>query len=124
MQADLVCAPGGVIIGVNECGDGHGSESFYRTFKETPSLDHLLAEIEKRGREETVSDQWVIQLTALILRKRTAIFVSSVAPEIIRDLHMIPAGSLEEALALADKITGRENAPITVLPDAVSLVLQ
>jgi nickel-dependent lactate racemase len=124
MQADLVCAPGGVIIAVNECGDGHGSESFYRTFKETPSLDHLLAEIGKRGREETVSDQWVIQLTALILCKRTAIFVSSVAPEIIRDLHMIPARSLEEALAMADKITGKENAPITVLPDAVSLVLQ
>ncbi|MFP3041432.1 nickel-dependent lactate racemase [Treponema primitia] len=124
MQADLVCEDGGVIIAANECRDGHGSESFYRIFKESPSLDTLLGEIEKRGREETVPDQWVIQLTALILRKRTVIFVSSVTPDIIKDLHMRHAANLDEALAMADKIIGRENTPITVLPDAVSLVLQ
>ncbi len=124
MQADLVCENGGVIISVNECRDGHGSESFYRIFKESPSLDTLLGEIEKRGREETVPDQWVIQLTAMILRKRTVIFVSAVTPDIIEGLHMRHAASLEEALTMADKIIGRENSPITVLPDAVSLVLQ
>jgi nickel-dependent lactate racemase len=124
MQGDLVCEEGGVIISVNECRDGHGSSSFHRIFKESPSLDKLLGEIEKRGREETVPDQWVIQLTAMILRKRTVIFVSSVAPEIPGDLHMRHAAGLEEALTMADGIIGRKNAPITVLPDAVSLVLR
>ncbi|MDR2738815.1 MAG: nickel-dependent lactate racemase [Treponema sp.] len=124
MQADLVCEERGVIISVNECRDGHGSSSFYRIFKESPSLDELLGKIEKRGREKTIPDQWVIQLTAMILRKRTVIFVSSAAPEIIASLHMRHAAGLEDALTMADGIIGRKNAPITVLPDAVSLVLQ
>ena len=35
-----------------------------------------------------------------------------------------PAESLEQALALAEKLIGAPEAPITVLPDAVALVIR
>jgi nickel-dependent lactate racemase len=124
MAADLVCSPGGVIIAVNECRDGHGSEAFYRTFKEAASLDALLEAIEKRGREETVPDQWVIQLIAGILRRRTVIFVTAAPASLVESFGMRYAPSLEAAVKMSEELIGIPDAAITVLPEAVSLILR
>ncbi|MDR3165758.1 MAG: nickel-dependent lactate racemase, partial [Synergistaceae bacterium] len=125
MQADLACSDGGVIIAVNECRDGCGAPAFYDTFKNAASLESLLEEIERRGRNETVPDQWVTQLTAKILKARTVFFVTDAPREMAENFGMKHASALSEALAQADKILsarGLHEAPITVLPDAVSLV--
>lgn len=124
MMADLTCAPGGVIIAVNECRDGHGAEGFYESFRSASSLDELLSEIERRGRKGTIPDQWVTQLTASILRKRTVIFVSGAPRELVENFKMKYASNLEEALEMAREILGTQDAPITVLPDAISLVVR
>lgn len=123
MAADLTCADGGVIIAVNECSDGHGAEGFYDSFRTAGSLERLLMEIENRGRAETVPDQWVIQLITSILLKRKVIMVSSVSDELIKNFGMHPSRSLEDALALAENMLGDQSAPITLLPDAVSLII-
>ncbi len=124
MTADLTCAPGGVIVAVNECRDGHGAEGFYESFRRADSLDGLLAEIEARGREGTIPDQWVTQLVASILRRRTVIFATGAPRELVEVFGMKHAATLEEGLAIAERILGDKNAPITVLPDAVSLVIR
>jgi nickel-dependent lactate racemase len=123
MAADLTCAPNGVIIAVNECRDGCGSESFLNNFQKARSITALLNDIEKRSREETVEDQWVIQLTASILIRRRVIMVTRAPGQIIRDLRMIPAESLPLALSMAEELVHDPMAPITLLPDAVSVVI-
>ena len=124
MAADLCCEEGGVIISVNECGDGHGADAFHRDFKNAGSLETLLDEIQSRGRADTRPDQWVTQLTAGILKRRKVIAVSGASPELIRSFGMIPAPYLGAALKMADEMTGRPGGPITVLPEAVALVIQ
>ncbi|MDR1920834.1 MAG: nickel-dependent lactate racemase [Candidatus Adiutrix sp.] len=124
MAADLTTAPGGVIIAVNECRDGHGAEGFYRTFREAASPGELLAAIGKRGREETLPDQWVTQLTASILARRTVFMVSEAPREQVEAFGLKPAPGLQEALALAEKAVGDSRAAVTVLPDAVALVIE
>jgi nickel-dependent lactate racemase len=126
IQADLACSEGGVIIAANECRDGCGAQAFYDAFKNASSLDALLEEISRRGRNETVPDQWVTQLTARILRNRAVFFVTGAPREMIENFGMTHASTLAEALARADEILsakGVREAPITVLPDAVSLVI-
>jgi nickel-dependent lactate racemase len=123
MAADLTCQDNGVIIAVNECRDGHGSESFLNSFKNAPSLKDLLLEIESRGREETIPDQWVIQLTASILLKRRVIMVTEADESEVKALGMRKAQSLKEALRQADELLGDSLSPITVLPNAVAMVI-
>jgi nickel-dependent lactate racemase len=124
MAADLTCQDNGVIIAVNECRDGHGSESFLNSFQNAPSLAALLAEIESRGREETIPDQWVIQLTASILKRRRVIMVTKAHADEVKALGMEKAASLAEALKWADGLLGDSLSPITVLPNAVAVVIQ
>jgi nickel-dependent lactate racemase len=123
MAGDLSCQDGGVIISVNECRDGHGSESFLKSFKNASSLDSLLKEIEIRGREETIPDQWVIQLTASILKRRKVIMVTKADLRDVEALGMRKTDTLSEALILADKLLGTKNAPAAVLPNAVAVVI-
>jgi nickel-dependent lactate racemase len=124
MAADLTCADGGVIVAVNECRDGHGSQSFIDSFINSPSLDALLAQIEARGREETIADQWVVQLTASILKRRRVIIVTKAPRQALDALGLIWAATLEEGLKLAEDLVGHKLAPITVLPDAVAVVIR
>jgi nickel-dependent lactate racemase len=127
MTGDLACSLGGVIIAVNECRDGIGSEAFYETFRGAGSPDALLEEINRRGRNETVPDQWVIQLTATILSKRTVFFVSNADRETVENFGMKYAPTLGDAIREADATLaaqGISNAPITVLPDAVSIIIR
>ncbi|MDR1656018.1 MAG: nickel-dependent lactate racemase [Deltaproteobacteria bacterium] len=124
MQADLTCQPGAVIIAVNECRDGHGSESFLDSFKRASSLEALLEQIESRQRDETVPDQWVIQLTASILRRRRVIMVTKAEAKDVEALGMKKAATLSEALRQAEALIGDPMAPITVLPNAVAMVIR
>jgi hypothetical protein len=41
----------------------------------------------------------------------------------VERLHMIPAHSLEEALAKAEKIIGKADAGITAIPDGVGVMV-
>ncbi|MDR2612237.1 MAG: nickel-dependent lactate racemase [Deltaproteobacteria bacterium] len=124
MQADLVCGDGGVIVAVNECRDGHGSESFLDSFRAAPSLEALLSEIRGRDRHHTVPDQWVTQLTASILARRRVIMVTRARAADVEALGMVKAGDLGAALRLADGMTGDPLAPISVLPHAVAVVIR
>ena len=41
----------------------------------------------------------------------------------VKELHMIPAASMEEALEKADRLLGKPDAGITVIPDGVSVIV-
>ena len=54
--------------------------------------------------------------------KARVIFVSDCDDETVRDLHMIPAHSVDEAMEEAIRLCGREDYSVTVIPDGVSVI--
>ena len=54
---------------------------------------------------------------------RSVIYVSEAPEEMIRSMHMIPAHSLEEAMHLAEELSGNPQATVTAIPDGVSVMV-
>ncbi|MEJ6952193.1 nickel-dependent lactate racemase [Natronospora cellulosivora (SeqCode)] len=121
--AEAVCNKNGVIIMLAECSDGHGGEEFYQTFAQADSVKDVMHDILRRKRNETVPDQWESQVLARVLLDFTVIMVTDVSREIVEDMHMKYAASLDEAIAMAEEIVGRDRK-ITVIPDGVAVVVR
>ena len=122
--AEAVVKPGGVIVMLAQAADGHGGKSFHATFRDEPDLHRLMQTLLSRPPEQTVVDQWESQILARILLKATVIFVSDCDEQIVRDLHMRPAHDVDEAMAMAREIVGRDDYTVTVIPDGVSVIVR
>ena len=122
--AEATVNEGGVIIMLAASNDGLGGDDFYHQMADEKDIHKTMALFLSRGRNETVPDQWQTQIFLRILMKATVVYVSSAPDEIVEDLHMIPAHSLEEALEKARKIIGRADATITAIPDGVSVIVE
>jgi nickel-dependent lactate racemase len=120
--AESIVNQDGVIIMVAESSDGHGGEGFYRTFKDERNIETIISSIMDTPKENTISDQWESQILARILKKARVIYVSDAPDELVTDMHMIPAHSIDEAINKADEILNKQNAKITVIPDGVSVI--
>ena len=58
--------------------------------------------------------------------RATVIFISDAPDDMVSDLHMVPAHSLDEALSKADEILaakGIQNGSILAIPDGVSVMV-
>jgi len=121
--AEATVNPGGVIIMVAKSNDGHGGEHFYKSFKEEKDVDRMMEAFLATPSEKTIPDQWQSQIFARVLKKARVIYVSDAPDDMVSDLHMIPAHSVEEAIAKADEILGRKDSKITVIPDGVSVIV-
>ena len=120
--AEASCKEGGVIILCAECADGHGGEGFYRALTDCESPAALYAEQMATPQDKTVPDQWESQILARILIKHRVIFVSRPEMrEMIEDMKMVYAASLDEAVALA-KSWGKES--VTVIPNGISVIVK
>ena len=73
--------------------------------------------------EETIADQWQSQIFARVLLRARVIYISGVEDRIVKDLHMIPAKNLDEAMQMADEMMG-EDASVTVIPDGVAVIVK
>ena len=122
--AEAVVKPGGVIIMVSKCDDGHGGESFHRTFRDADSITDLMDRFLATKPEDTIIDQWQSQIFARVLLKANVVFVSDCPDDLIRDFHMIPAHSMEEAMQIAVRLTDREDYTVHVIPDGVSVIAE
>ena len=121
--AEATVKKGGVIIMMAESNDGHGGEAFYKQTADEVDINRTNHVILSRGRNETVSDQWQAQVLIRVLQHSTVIYVSEAPDDMVKGLHMIPAHSLEEALAKAEDILGNPEATITAIPDGVSVMV-
>ena len=121
--AEPCVAPGGVMIMLAKSEDGHGGEAFCREMTASDDLDALMSGILRRDRSHTLPDQWQAQIFIRILQKSPVIYVSGVPDELVRSLHMLPAHSLAEALAMAESITGGKRS-VTVIPDGVGVIVR
>lgn len=121
--AEATVKKGGVIIMLAKSNDGHGGEHFYHQMADESDIEKTLALFMSRGRNETVPDQWQTQIFIRVLQKASVIYVSEAPDEMVKGLHMIPAHSLEEAMKLAEEMTGDANASVTAIPDGVSVMV-
>ena len=121
--AEATVKEGGVIIMAAQAGDGHGGKSFYETFRQEKDLHRMMDTFLSRKPEETIIDQWQSQIFTRVLMKAPVIFVSDCNDEMVRDLHMIPAHSMDEAMERATRLCGREDYSVTVIPDGVSVIV-
>ena len=76
-----------------------------------------------RGRNETVPDQWQTQILLRILQRARVIYISEAPDTLIREMHMIPAGSIEEAMGLAGKLLQTETPTVTAIPDGIAVMV-
>lgn len=114
----------GIIIEVSKCNDGHGGEGFYNTFKNAENAKEVEDNILKIKMEDTIADQWESQILARILSRHDVIFVADESnKEILENMHIEYANTVEEALAMAVKRKG-ENAKIAAIPDGVSVIVK
>jgi len=115
---------GGVIVMLSKSADGHGGVHFHATFRDEPDLNRMMATFLARKPEETIIDQWQSQILARVLLKAKVVFVSDCDPALVRDLHMIPAKDVEEAMDVARKLVGKDDYKVTVIPDGVSVIVR
>ncbi len=120
--AEAAVKPGGVIIMLARSEDGHGGEHYYRQFKEHQNLTALLDRFMACERSKTQPDQWQTQIQIRALQKATVIYVSEADERVVKEMHMIPAKTAEDALRMADAIIGHTRGTVTVIPDAVSVI--
>ena len=122
--AEATVKEGGVIIMLSKAVDGHGGSFFHKTFRDERNIGRMVKTFLDREPEDTIIDQWQSQILARILLKTSVIFVSSCDDQLIRDLHMTPAHSIEEALDRARLIVRNTDYKITVIPDGVSVIVK
>ena len=121
--AEDTCKKGGVIIIASACDDGHGGDFFYNTFAKANAVQNVMDEIMARNRDETIPDQWESQVLARILLKYKVIMVTNASKEMVENMHMKWASSVEEAIEMADEMLGNRSK-ITVIPDGVSVIVR
>ncbi|WP_278968436.1 nickel-dependent lactate racemase [Megasphaera elsdenii] len=125
--AEATCKEGGVIIDVSSCSDGHGGEDFYNNLKNAESIQKAMDEILARSRNETVFDQWEAQILMRMLLKFTIIMVTEAPQQMVEDMHMKYAASVDDALAMAKEVLAKKgitDPKITVIPDGVSVIVK
>lgn len=122
--AEATLKPGGAMIILSRSDDGHGGEQFHRSFAEQKDLDAMMAQFLATPADETIPDQWQCQIFARLLRNHPVILVSDAPHQMVRDLHMTPAHSVQEALELAERAVGSSDASVCVIPDGVSVIVE
>ena len=124
--AEATVREGGVIIMLARSNDGHGGRVFYETFRDEKNLQRMMKKFIETPPDETIIDQWESQIFARILMRATVVYVSDAPDDMVTDMHMIPAHSLEEALRKADEILaarGVVNGSVLAIPDGVSVMV-
>ena len=122
--AEATVKEGGVIIMLAKSNDGIGGDHFYHQLADEPDIYKTMDLFRSRSRQETVPDQWQTQIMLRVLMKASVIYISDMDDETVRQMHMIPAHSLEEALSLAKAKLGREHVTVTAIPDGVSVIVK
>ena len=121
--AEATVNKGGVIIMLAKSSDGHGGEALYRQLADEPDGAKTMRDILERGRGKTLPDQWQTQILLRILERARVIYVSEAPDETVRDMHMIPAHSIEEALAEAKNLLGNSAPTVTAIPDGIAVMV-
>lgn len=116
-MAAYACREGGTIILLAECAEGLGRADFLKWFSEKNS-----SALERRLREAyEVNGQTAWALMEKAERFRV-MMVSSLPEEVVKQMRMVPVGSLSEALLLCQDISRSWSSRGYILPRGASFL--
>ncbi len=96
-------------------GQGLGEQRFYEIMKWAKDATEILEDARRHGYPAGGQRAFVM---AKVLQECEVIIVGSEYPQLVREMKMIPAADMGEALAFAEEKHGRE-ADILVVPHAL-----
>lgn len=114
-----VVRPGGFFIIPARCeegaGAGLGEQRFLKALRDAPDIKYILDDARRSGYPPGQQRAFVL---AKVLEQTRIIIVSSEHPDLVSDCKMIPAATMEEALALAQKSLPKPGQ-VLVVPHAL-----
>ena len=122
LSGQPVIRPGGVIIlpaGIPEgAGQGAGEQHFIRALGENRDLSALMTRLEREGCQPGEQRAYMV---AQLLKQFRVIVVGAKQPEIVKQAHLAPVDTLEEALELARVWIGTllRSPRLLIVPDAL-----
>ena len=120
-SAEVCAGESGTIIIAAECRNGMGGV-FFEELMQSGNPPDVLERLARLPQEETIPEQWCVQRFCQTLLQHKIILVTDHIPEeTIRRANLIPARSIEDALALALEDKG-SHAKVVVIPDGVAVV--
>jgi len=124
VSAEATNKDGGVIVMVAGLSDGSGGKGFFDNLAHCNTPRELMDHLAKVDRAHTVPDQWESQVLARILDRHHVIIVSDmVDPAMVRDMHMEPVKTFDEAMKRAYELQGKD-ARVTVIPEGLAVVVR
>jgi len=124
VSAEATNKDGGVIVMIAGLSDGSGGKGFYNNLAQCKTPRELLDHLAKVDRAHTVPDQWESQVLARILDRHHVIIVSDmVDPAMVRNMHMEPVKTFDEAMNRAYALQGKD-ARVTVIPEGLAVVVR
>lgn len=97
-------------------GEGIGERRFLDTMRRAKDMPTLIGELREKGYPPGAQRAFIM---AKVLEKTNVIVVGSLTPDIVRDLHMIPAADMDEALAAARRMVNKNEPDLLVVPHAL-----
>ena len=122
--AEATVKQGGVIIMISSSSDGIGGDHFYHQLADAKDINKTMDIFLKRGRNETMPDQWMSQIFFRILMRARVIYISEMDDDVVEKMHMIPAHSIDEAIKKAKELLAKKEVTITAIPDGVGVIVQ
>jgi len=115
-----VIKEGGVLIvpapTAEGAGDGVGEQRFLEKMQGAADMPSLLAELRRTGYPPGAQRAFVM---AKVLEKSSVIVVGSETPDVVQQVHMIPAVDMDEAFRIATEKIGRTNLDLLIVPHAL-----
>ncbi|MBU1904110.1 MAG: nickel-dependent lactate racemase [Proteobacteria bacterium] len=115
-----VVKEGGVIIvpapTPEGTGEGTGEKRFFARMRDATDMSSLLKEMRASGYPPGAQRAFIM---AKVLEKIDVIVVGSETPDIIRQVHMIPAADMEEAFRISAQKIGRGDLEVLIVPHAL-----
>ena len=97
-------------------GQGEGERRFLETMRGGDNMVSLLAELRRAGYPPGAQRAFIM---AKVLEKNHIIIVGSETPEVVLQLHMIPAVDMDEAFQIAVSKIGRNDLEVLIVPQAL-----
>jgi nickel-dependent lactate racemase len=114
-----VVRPGGFLIVPARCeegaGDGVGEQRFFAAMRDGPDVQFILDDARRNGYPPGQQRAFVM---AKVLEEARVVIVGSERPDVVAACKMTPAGTMDEALALAARELGAD-LDVLIVPHAL-----
>ena len=97
-------------------GHGVGEQRFLEEMRGAPGMSSLLEDLRRTGYPPGAQRAFVM---AKVMEKTHVIIVGSMTPDLVRQVHMIPAENMDQAFRIAAEKMGRDDLDVLIVPHAL-----